>query len=248
MKQTCLSISYLLSLSTVILKPKKRKICHSFTFSTSICCEVTGPDAMIFIFWKLSFNPAFSLSSFTFIKRIFSSSSLSASKVLSSAYQLLIFPLGIWMQPVIHPPWHFASCALHISCISTGTACSQSYSFPNFETIYCSMSSSNSISWPAYKFLRRQVRWPGIPISSRIFHKFLWSTQSKTFHSQWSRTRCILEVHPPPFFFFFFFWLSNGCWQFVLWFLCFFEIQFVHLEVLSSHTADYFEGFSALPC
>ena len=105
------------------------------------------------------------------------------------------------MQPVIHPPWHFASCALHISCISTVTVYSQSYSFPNFETIHCSMSSSNSISWPAYKFLRRQIRWPGIPISSRIFHKFLWSTQSKTFHSQWSRTRCILEIHPPSFFF-----------------------------------------------
>ena len=32
-------------------------------------------------------------------------------------------------------------------------------------------------SWPAYKFLKRQVRWPGIPISFRIFHSFLWSTQ-----------------------------------------------------------------------
>ena len=27
-------------------------------------------------------------------------------------------------------------------------------------------------SWPAYRFLRRKVRWPGIPISSRIFHTF----------------------------------------------------------------------------
>ena len=34
-------------------------------------------------------------------------------------------------------------------------------------------------SWPAYRFLRRQVRWPGIPISFRIFHSLLWSTQSK---------------------------------------------------------------------
>ena len=33
-------------------------------------------------------------------------------------------------------------------------------------------------SWPAYRFLRRQVRWSGIPISLRIFHS-LWSTQSK---------------------------------------------------------------------
>ena len=33
-------------------------------------------------------------------------------------------------------------------------------------------------SWPAYRFLKRQVRWPDIPISFRIFHSLLWSTQS----------------------------------------------------------------------
>ena len=34
-------------------------------------------------------------------------------------------------------------------------------------------------SWPAYRFLKRQVRWSGIPISLRIFHSLLWSTWSK---------------------------------------------------------------------
>ena len=29
-------------------------------------------------------------------------------------------------------------------------------------------------SWPAYRFLNRQVRWSGIPISFRIFHSLLW--------------------------------------------------------------------------
>ena len=43
-------------------------------------------------FWMLSFKPTFSLSSFTFIKRLSSSSSLSAINVVSSAYlRLLIF-------------------------------------------------------------------------------------------------------------------------------------------------------------
>ena len=32
-----------------------------------------GPDTMILVFWMLSFKPIFSLSSFTFIKRLFSS-------------------------------------------------------------------------------------------------------------------------------------------------------------------------------
>ena len=31
-------------------------------------------------------------------------------------------------------------------------------------------------SWPAYRFLRMQVRWSGILLSWRIFHSFLWST------------------------------------------------------------------------
>ena len=34
-------------------------------------------------------------------------------------------------------------------------------------------------SWPAYRFLKRQVRWSGSPISFRIFHSLLLSTQSK---------------------------------------------------------------------
>ena len=35
------------------------------------------------------------------------------------------------------------------------------------------------VSWPAYRFLKRQVRCSGIPISFRILHSLLWSTQSK---------------------------------------------------------------------
>ena len=37
----------------------------------SICHEVMGPDAMILVFRMLSFKPTFSLSSFTFNKRLF---------------------------------------------------------------------------------------------------------------------------------------------------------------------------------
>ena len=60
--------------------------------SPSICCEVMGPDAMILVFWMLSFKPAFSFSSFTFIKRLFRSSLLSVIRVVSSVYlRLLIF-------------------------------------------------------------------------------------------------------------------------------------------------------------
>ena len=69
-----LLISWLQSLSAVILESPKIKSVTVSTVSASICHEMMGPDAMIFVFWMLSFKPTFSLSSFTLIKRLFSSS------------------------------------------------------------------------------------------------------------------------------------------------------------------------------
>ena len=68
-----LLISWLQSPSAVILEPPKIKLT---TVSPSICHEVMGLNVMILIFGMLNFKPAFSLSSFTFIKRFFSSYSL----------------------------------------------------------------------------------------------------------------------------------------------------------------------------
>ena len=109
-----LLISWLQSPSAVILEPRKIKSDTVSTVSPSICHEVMGPDAMILVFWMLSFKPTFSLSSFTFIKRLFSSSSLSAIRVVSSAYlRLLAFLPAI--QFVLHPAQHFKWCILHLS-------------------------------------------------------------------------------------------------------------------------------------
>ena len=70
---------------------QENKVFHCFHCFPIFCPEVMGPDAMILVFWMLNFKPTFSLSSFTFIKRFFSFS-LSAIKVVSSAYlRLLIF-------------------------------------------------------------------------------------------------------------------------------------------------------------
>ena len=87
-----LLISWLQSPSAVNLELRKIKSDTVSTVSPSICYEEMGPDAMILVFWMSSFRPTFSLSSFTFIRRLFSSSSLSAIRVVSSAYlRLLIF-------------------------------------------------------------------------------------------------------------------------------------------------------------
>ena len=42
--------------------------------------------------------------------------------------------------------------------------------FPHLEPVHCSMSGSNYCFLPACRFLRRQARWSGTPISSKIFH------------------------------------------------------------------------------
>ena len=95
-----LLISWLQSLSTVILETKKIKSLlplFPLLFSMKIRCYVFHP-------WMLSFKLAFLFSSFTLIKRLFSSSSLSARRVVSSAYlRLLIVHRQSWFQLVIHP-------------------------------------------------------------------------------------------------------------------------------------------------
>ena len=70
-KSKCLLTSRLQSLSTVILEPKKIKSETTFTFSSSICHEMLGPDVMVLVLWMLSFKPAFSLSFFTLIRKLF---------------------------------------------------------------------------------------------------------------------------------------------------------------------------------
>ena len=61
-RSMCLLISWLQLPFTVILEPPKIKSATVSTVSPSICHEVVGPDAMIFVFWMLSFKPTFSLS------------------------------------------------------------------------------------------------------------------------------------------------------------------------------------------
>ena len=92
-----LLIPWLQSPSAVILESKKINSTDASIVFPFICHEVMGPDAMILVFCMLSFKPAFSLSSFTFIKRLFSSSLLSATRIVSSAYlKLCIYLWGNW--------------------------------------------------------------------------------------------------------------------------------------------------------
>ena len=144
------------------------------TVSSSICHEVIGSDAMIFIFWMLSFKPALPLSSFTFIKRVFISSSLSSIRVVSSAYLKLL----TFLQLVLHPgtAFHMMYSAFKLNkqgdnpqpwCIP----------FPIWNQTVVLYLVLTVASWCAYRFLRRQGSWSAIPISWTISRSLLWSTQ-----------------------------------------------------------------------
>ena len=96
-KSKRLLISWLQSPSAVILEPRKIKSATVSTVSPSICHEVMGQDTMILVFWMLNFKPTFLLSSFTFIKRLFRSSSLSAIRVQNwQLYWSMSTPAASW--------------------------------------------------------------------------------------------------------------------------------------------------------
>ena len=134
----------------------------------------------------LNFKPAFSLSSLTLIKRLFSSSSLSVIRVVSSAYlKWLIFPMAI----------------LILACVSSNLAFYKMYSacmwnkqgdniqhchilFTIFKQSIVPCLVLTAASWLSYRFLRCRY--------SHLFKNFLcllWSTQSKAFTQSTKQTQ-----------------------------------------------------------
>ena len=104
-----LLISWLQSPTAVILEPPKIKPVTVSIESPSICHEVIGLDAMILVFKMLSFKLTSSLF-FTFLKRLFSSSLLSAITMVPSAY-LSSF---IFLPTILIPAYASSSPAFHI--------------------------------------------------------------------------------------------------------------------------------------
>ena len=156
----------------------KYKVWHCFPIYFPWSDGTIGHDLSLL---NVGFNPAFLLSTFTFIKRFFSSSSLSAIRVASSAYlRLLIF------LPVILISAYASSSPAFLMMYSAYKLNKQGDNiqpwhtpFPiwNQSVVPCPLLTVASCS--AYRFLKRQVRWSGIYISLRTWHSLLWSTQSK---------------------------------------------------------------------
>ena len=106
-RSKCLLILRLQSLFSVILEPKNRRSITVHFFLIYLPCS-DGTRCHGLTIWMLSFKSAFSHSSFTFIKRLFSSFSLTTIRVVLSEYlRLLIFLPASWFQLVLYPAWHF---------------------------------------------------------------------------------------------------------------------------------------------
>ena len=153
---------------------QENKVFHCFHCFSIYLPWSDGTGYQVLHFWRLSSKPVFSLSSLTFFKRLLTSL-FSAIRVVSSAYlRLLIFLLAI----------------LILACASSSLAFSMMYSayklnkqgdniqpwstpFPiwNQPVVPCPV--LTVASWPAYRFLKRQVRCSGIYNSLRIVHSLL---------------------------------------------------------------------------
>ena len=146
--------------------PKIKSITVSIV-SPSIYHEVMGPDAMTLVFWMLSFKPTFSLFSFTFIRRLYSSSSLSAVRVVPFTYlRLFIFLLAILIPACALSSPAFLMMYSSYKLNKQGDNI-QPWHMPfpicNKSVFPCPV--LTVASWPAYRVFGRQVRWAGIPIS-----------------------------------------------------------------------------------
>ena len=132
-------------------------------------------------FWMLSFKPDFSLSSLTFLKRLFGGSLLSALGWHHLHIQgYWYFSKQSWFQLALHQAWHFTWCTLPNSYISKVKIYTLDILRSRFELVSCSTFGSNYCFLTCIQFSQRQVQCSGISISLRSFHILLWSTQSKT--------------------------------------------------------------------
>ena len=156
-----------------------------------------GPDATILDFWMLSFKPTFSVPSFTFIKKLFSSSSLSPIRVVSSAYlRLLIFLLAILIPAYVSSS--LACCVMYSAykLNKQGDSiqpCRTPFAILNQPVVPCK--ALTVASWPQIQVSHKTGRVVWYSHLFKNFPQFIMIHTVKGFsiYSQWSRSRCFLE-------------------------------------------------------
>ena len=157
------------------ISAQEEEICHYFHLFCLYLPWSDGARCHNLSFFN-SFKPTLSFSSFTVIKRLFSSSSLSTIRVVSFAYLRLL----VLLPPILILACNSSSSAFLMHSVyrlnkqgDSRQPCCTPFSILNQSVVPYRV--LTVASWPSYRFLRRQVRWSGIPISLIL----LWSTQSK---------------------------------------------------------------------
>ena len=176
----------------------KNKICHCFHCFPIYLPWSYGTSCHDLSFLNVEFQANFTLSSFTLIKRLFS---------FSSAYlRLLIFLPAILIPacassslafPMMYSAYKLKKQGDNIQLWWT--------SFPIWNQSVVPYPVITVASWPAYRFLRRQVRQSGIPISLRTFQFVVIHTVKGFGIINKAEVDDFLEL-------FCFFQWSNGCW------------------------------------
>ena len=158
---------------------QEKEICHYFhLFPVYLPCG-NGARSHDLRFLIFSLKPTLLLPSF--IKRLFNSSSPSAIRVVSSTYQRLL----MFLPSILIPACNSSSLAFLLMCsaswlnkqVDSRQPCCTPFLILNQSVV--SYRVLTVASWPVNRFLRRQVRWSGIPMSLRAFHSLSWSIPSK---------------------------------------------------------------------
>ena len=132
-------------------------------------------------FLNIEFQASFFTLLLHFHQEALFSSSLSAIRVVSFEYMRLL----IFFPEILIPACALSSLTFHMM-YSAYKVNKQSDNiqpwhspFPTWNQFIVPCPVLTVASWPAYRFLRREVRWSGIPMLLRIFHSLLWYIQSK---------------------------------------------------------------------
>ena len=136
---------------------QENKVWHSFLCFPTYLPWSDGAGCRIFIFWILSFKPTFSLPSFTYIKRLFSSSSHSAIRVESSVHlRLLIFLPAILIPACVSssPAFHIMYSAYKLNKQGDNIQPWRT-PFPIWNQCVVPYPVLTAASWLAYRFFKR---------------------------------------------------------------------------------------------
>ena len=111
-----LLISWLQSLSAVILEPQKMKSDTASTVSPSISHEVMGPDAMIFVFWmKISLDLRKASSCLELLLHLYHSREYTPRKLGYQGVQ--------WYRQSVDGRWGRSHSRAEIGCTNLGSSC-----------------------------------------------------------------------------------------------------------------------------